>query len=153
MCFCMKVTSPVFDDGGQIPEKYSYIRENVNPPLTFSDVPEEASSLALIMDDPDAVEPAGKIWLHWTVWNIPADTEKIEEDESPGVEGTTDFRDTGYGGPNPPDGEHKYVFRVYALDSNLDLEEGASREELEEAMEGHVIEETKLEGDFAPLDS
>ncbi|MFB6144433.1 MAG: YbhB/YbcL family Raf kinase inhibitor-like protein [Candidatus Nanohaloarchaea archaeon] len=147
----MRLTSPEFEDGGKIPEKHGYTRENVNPGLKIHGVPDEAESLALIVDDPDAVEPAGKIWLHWTLWNIPAEKGEIEEGESPGVEGMTDFRDTGYGGPNPPDGEHTYVFRLYALDTRLNLEEGASREELEEAMEGHVVEETKLQGRYSPV--
>lgn len=148
----MKLTSPAFKDGGQIPERHSYIRENVNPELEIEDIPEEAESLVLIMDDPDAVEPAGKIWLHWTLWNISADTKIIGEDEAPGVEGTTDFRDTGYGGPNPPDGEHTYVFRLYALNTELDLEEGATRDELEKTMEGKVVGETELKGDFKPIE-
>lgn len=148
----MKLISPAFNDNGELPEKYGYIRENVNPPLRFEEVPEETKSLALIMDDPDAMEPAGKIWLHWTLWNIPVDLEEIKEDSAPGVEGYTDFRDTGYGGPNPPDGKHTYVFRLYALDTELDLEEGASRDELEEAMEGHVVEEAELRGTYHPVD-
>lgn len=148
----MKLTSPAFEDGGEIPERHSYIRENINPELEIEYIPEEAESLVLIMDDPDAMEPAGKIWLHWTLWNISPDTSKIGEVEAPGVEGMTDFRDTGYGGPNPPDGKHTYVFRLYALDTELELEEGASRDELEEAMEGHVIEEAELKGDFTPIE-
>lgn len=147
----MRLTSPAFEDGGEIPEKYGYTRENVNPPLEIKGVPGSVDSLALIMDDPDAMEPAGKIWVHWTAWNIPADKEKIGEGESLGTEGMTDFRDVGYGGPNPPDGEHTYVFRLYALDSELDLMAGASREELEQAMQGHIVAETELEGRFHPL--
>lgn len=148
----MRITSPAFEDGGDIPERHGYTRENVNPVLEISEVPDEAETLALIMDDPDAMEPAGKIWVHWNLWNIPVDTSKIGESEPPGVEGMTDFRDTGYGGPNPPDGEHTYVFRLYALDTELDLREGASRDELENAMENHVIEETELRGNFSPID-
>lgn len=148
----MKLASPAFEDKGKIPEKHGYTRENVNPELRIENVPDDAETLALIMDDPDAVEPAGKIWLHWTLWNIPADTEAIKEGKSPGTEGTTDFRQTGYGGPNPPDGEHTYVFRLYALDTKIDLEEGASREELEEAMEDHVIEKAELHGRYEPVE-
>lgn len=148
----MKLTSPAFEDDGELPEKCGYIRENVNPPLRIENVPEDAESLALIMDDPDAMEPAGKIWLHWTLWNIPADISEIGEGESPGIEGYTDFRDTGYGGPNPPDGKHTYVFRLYALDTELGLEEGADRDDLEEAMEGHVIGEVELRGTYHPVD-
>ena len=148
----MKLTSPAFEDGGELPERHGYIRENVNPELRIEEVPEEAESLALIMDDPDAMEPAGKIWLHWTLWNIPTDTDVIGEAENPGIEGTTDFRKKGYGGPNPPDGEHTYVFRLYALDTELDLKEGASREELEDAMEGHVVEKAELRGRYKPVE-
>jgi len=148
----MKLTSPDFDDGEVVPEKISYVRENVNPVLEISDVSENVEALALIMDDPDAKEAAGKIWLHWTAWNIPADKKRIEEGEVVGVEGTTDFRETGYNGPNPPDGDHKLVFTLYALDRELELEEGASREELEEAMEGHIVEKSKLKGIFERLD-
>jgi len=148
----MKLTSPQFEDGGKMPEKIAYIRENVNPELEIESVSEEAESLALIMDDPDAVEPAGKIWLHWTAWNIPVGKEVIEEGESVGVEGTTDFRQTGYDGPNPPDGDHTYVFRLYALDTELDLDEGASREELEDAMEEHVVEKAELRGVFERIE-
>lgn len=147
----MIISSPEFEDGGQLPERFGYMRENVNPELRVIEVPEAADSLFLIMDDPDAVEPAGKIWLHWTLWNISPDTEVIEEDTSIGIEGITDFREPGYGGPNPPDGVHTYVFRLYALDTELDLEEGASREQLENAMENHVLAEATLEADYHPV--
>jgi Raf kinase inhibitor-like YbhB/YbcL family protein len=147
----MKLTSPAFEDGGEIPEKYGYTRENVNPPLEIRGIPGGVESLALIVDDPDAEPVAGKIWVHWTMWNIPEDTERIGEGDSPGVEGMTDFRDTGYGGPNPPDSEHTYVFRLYALDNELDLIAGASRQELEQAMQAQVVAETELEGRFSPL--
>ena len=149
----MKLSSPEFDDGDKVPEKISYIRENVNPELRIKEVPEGVESLALIVDDPDAVEPAGKIWVHWTGWNIPADKEVISEGEQLPVEGTTDFRETGYNGPNPPDGDHEYVFRLYALDTELDLEEGASRDELEEAMEDHIVEKAELKGVFEKIES
>lgn len=144
----MKLTSSDFEDGEQMPEKVGYMEKNVNPELDISEVPENTESLALIMDDPDAMEPAGKIWVHWVVYNINPLTTDIGEDESPGTEGITDFRKTGYNGPNPPDQEHMYVFKVYALDTELDLKEGASKEEVEEAIESHVIEEAKLKGSY-----
>lgn len=148
----MRLTSPAFEDGEHIPEKHGYTRENASPPLRFHDVP-EAESLVLLMDDPDAKEPAGKIWDHWTVWNIDPSRTGIEEAESPeeAVEGMTDFRETGYGGPNPPDGTHTYRFRLYALDTELDLDRESEKEEVQEAMEDHVIEEAELEGCFSPL--
>jgi Raf kinase inhibitor-like YbhB/YbcL family protein len=140
----MKLTSPVFEDGEFMPEKYGNTRENVNPSLEIEDVPESAESLALIMDDPDAMEPAGKIWEHWTVWNIDPSIQEIKEDSSPGVEGMTDFRKKGYGGPNPPDGVHTYYFKLYALDKELDLPEDSRKEDVEEAMEDHIIEKAEL---------
>ena len=147
----MKLTSPEFEDGEYMPEKYGNTRENVNPPLEIHEVPEDAESLALIMDDPDAMEPAGKIWEHWTVWNIDPNTEEIEEDSSPGVEGMTDFRQRGYGGPNPPDGVHTYYFKLYALDKELHLPEDSRKEDVEAAMEGHIIEEAELTCKFDRL--
>jgi Raf kinase inhibitor-like YbhB/YbcL family protein len=149
----MKISSPAFDDGEHMPEKYGYTEENVNPPLSIESVPSEAESLVLVMDDPDAMEPAGKIWEHWTVWNIPPTTSEIPEDWTPenAVEGTTDFRDTGYGGPNPPDGTHIYRFQLYAIDTELDLGEECGKEEVMSAIEGHILGEALLEGKFDPL--
>lgn len=149
----MDISSPAFSDGGSIPEKYGYTEENVNPPLKFSEISEEAETLVLIVDDPDAVEPAGKVWVHWLMWNISAETESIGEDEIPiGVtEGKTDFGERGYGGPNPPDGKHFYRFQLFALDTELELDPSSERKELEDAMEGHVIEEASVEGSFSPL--
>lgn len=149
----MKLTGPAFEDGGYIPEKHGYTRENTNPPLEIEEVPENAESLVLIIDDPDALEPAGKVWDHWTVWNIPVETSRINEGSTPSgaVEGMTDFGERGYGGPNPPDGTHTYRFRLYAVDTELDLAGEATKEEVLEAIEGHVVEETGLEGRFDPV--
>lgn len=146
----LSLTSPAFDDGGPIPEEYGYEEQNVNPPLHVAGVPEEAASLALVMDDPDAKPVAGKVWDHWVLYNIPAETTQIREDEAPGVEGANDFGEAGYGGPNPPDKEHTYVFTLYALDTELDLSQGATKEEVENAMEGHVLAKDVLEGTYAP---
>lgn len=140
----MKLKSPEFKEGGELPLETGCMDENRNPSLEIEDVPEKTESLALIFEDPDALEAAGKIWLHWLTWNIAADTEKIEAGESPGIEGETDFPEPGYNGPNPPDGEHTLVFRLYALDTELDLPEEAGRKEFEDATEGHVLEETEL---------
>lgn len=147
-----RLSSPEFDDGDPLPERTGYTRQNVNPPLTVEGVPDGARSLALIMDDPDAMEPAGKIWDHWLVWDIPADQGNIPENWSvdPAVEGINDYGEEGYGGPNPPDREHTYRFQLYALDARLDLPAGADRETLEEALEGHVLDDTLLEGTYAP---
>lgn len=148
-----ELTSPAFDHGEPIPEKHGYEESNVNPPLSVSDVPDDAESLALVMDDPDAVEPAGKIWDHWVVWNVPTDAEIPEgwdPDDAGAVEGENDFGETGYGGPAPPDGEHTYEFTCYAIDATLDLPEGASKDDLHRAIEGCVVAEDELAGTFAP---
>jgi len=148
----MKLISSEFDNGQMMPEKYGYTKENVNPPLSFVDVPEEAKSLVLIMDDPDAMEPAGKVWDHWVVWAIDPDLGEIPEDWDLGSAkgGKTDYGETEYGGPNPPDGVHTYQFRLYALDKELEFSEPPTKAELEEAMEGHVLARAKLEGNYAP---
>ena len=149
----MKLSSPAFPDKGDIPEKYGYTKDNVNPPVEFSDVPEEAESLVLVVDDPDAVEPAGKVWDHWLMWDIPEETERIGEGEKPigAVEGKNDFGDKSYGGPNPPDREHIYRFRLYALDKELDLESNTGKKQLLNQIEENIIEQTKLEGSFKPV--
>lgn len=146
----MTLTSPAFNDGERMPDKYGYTQQNMNPPLQIDGVPDTAESLVLIMDDPDAMEPAGKIWDHWVAYNIDPSTTNIPEDTSVGVEGQTDFGEPGYGGPNPPDAEHTYVFKLYALDTELDLQPGATKEEVEKAMEGHVLMQAELTGTFAP---
>ena len=148
----LELQSPAFDPGERIPDRYGYTEANCNPPLEIDGVPTAAESLALIVDDPDAMEPAGKIWDHWVVWNIDPERTSIPEDWDPtgAVEGTTDYGETGYGGPNPPDREHVYRFRLVALDTMLDLESGARKGDLEAMMEGHVLDETLLEGLYGP---
>ena len=148
----LKLKSPAFSDGEPIPEKYGLHQENVNPPLEFEGIPEGTKSLVLLMDDPDAMEPAGKIWDHWVVCNIDPDTTEISEDSAPqeATECMTDFGETGYGGPAPPDREHTYRFRLYALDSELELQETASKEDIENAMEDKILAEAELTGTFIP---
>ncbi|MBS3816309.1 MAG: YbhB/YbcL family Raf kinase inhibitor-like protein [Candidatus Thermoplasmatota archaeon] len=148
----MKLSSPAFSDGEKIPRKYGYTEEDVNPPLEINGVPEDARSLALVMDDPDAVEPAGKVWDHWVIWNIEPNTREIRESESPPgvVEGKNDYGNRGYGGPNPPDKEHTYKFKLYALDKILDIPPSSTKDELRKAMKGHVLDKTLLEGRYAP---
>jgi hypothetical protein len=146
----ISLTSPAFDDGERIPEKYGYDAENVNPPLEIEHVPEAAETLALVVDDPDAVEPAGKVWDHWIVWNIPPETTTIPEGWEPeeATEGTNDFGEIGYGGPSPPDTEHRYRFKLFALDTSLDLPTETDAEALGSAIEGHVLERTQLDGTY-----
>ncbi|MFW5927929.1 MAG: YbhB/YbcL family Raf kinase inhibitor-like protein [Thermoplasmatota archaeon] len=147
-----KLTSPEFSNGENIPRKYGYTKENINPPLKISGVPDDTESLALVIDDPDAMEPAGKIWDHWVIWNIPPEIKIIKEDYTPkeAVEGKNDYKKLGYGGPNPPDKEHTYVFKLYALDTELNLKKGATKDDLEEAMKDHIIAKAKLTGTYAP---
>lgn len=148
----LTLTSPAFAEGERIPDKYGYTADDVNPPLEIDGVPDGTAALALIVDDPDAVEPAGKVWDHWLVWNIDPDMTRIPEDwdVSGAIEGRNDYGDKGYGGPNPPDREHTYRFKLYALEQELAIDPGATKDRLESAMEGNVIEETQLEGTFAP---
>ena len=148
----MKLFSTEFEDGGKIPVKYGYSRSNINPPLKFEDVPQSAMSLALIMDDPDAMEPAGKVWDHWVLWNIDPSVSEIGENSVPdgAVEGKTDYGENRYGGPNPPDKEHSYRFRLLAIDKKIDLPGSADKDQLLREVENHVIEEAKLFGRYAP---
>ena len=138
----MELTSSDFQEGNEIPKKFGYKHENEQPNVEFSSVPSEAKTLAIIMDDPDAMKAVGKVWVHWLTYHDVNNTVKIE--------GKTDFGEIGYGGPAPPDGRHTYIFKGYALDAALDLKEGYSKQELEDAMKGHIISEAKLTGTFAP---
>ena len=137
------VRSPVFESEKLIPAKYSCDGDNVNPPLTVENVPDGAKSLVLIIDDPDA---AIGVWNHWLVWNIPADTREIKENRVPGIEGTNTAGRRRYGGPCPPSGTHRYFFKVYALDIELDLDAGSKKKDVENAMRGHVLAEGELLG-------
>ena len=145
----LKLTSSAFSHGSEIPRKYGYKNGNREPPLTMNGVPEGTKSLALIMDDPDAMGAVGKVWVHWVMWNIdPTNTELFVENLT--REGMTDFGEVGYGGPAPPDKRHTYVFKLYALDSELDLPDKSTKADVEKAMEGHIIEQTQLTGTYAP---
>ena len=137
----LKLTSSAFSDGNPIPRECGYKNGNKEPPLAISEIPAEAKSLTLIMDDPDAMEAVGKVWVHWVVWNI--DPTKTELAKS--TEGMTDFGEVGYGGPAPPDKRHTYVFKLYALDSELDLPGKSTKADVEKAMEGYIIEQATLE--------
>ena len=155
------VTSPDFHEGGEIPKKFGYKFENESPSIQFENVPQEAfstnstESIALIMDDPDAMGAVGKVWVHWLQYSsaVSGVTDKIVEDMgeiSPVINGKNDFGEIGYGGPAPPDKRHTYIFKAYTLDTELDLKEGYSKQELEDAMKGHIIAEAKLTGTYAP---
>jgi len=144
--------SKAFDNGGIIPRKYGFKHGNNSPPLKISGIPENTSSLVLIMDDPDAMGVVGKVWVHWVLWNMSPNTEEIVENFIPegSVEGKTDFDEIGYGGPAPPDKEHTYIFKLYALDMTLDLEQGSTKADVEESMKNHILAEVKFEGKYAP---
>ena len=155
----LELTSSAFEDGGEIPQECGYKNGNREPQLTISGTPDGTKSLALIMDDPDAMEPAGKVWVHWVLWNINHDTTDLTEsldiqrayrmDLVVGF-GMTDFGEVGYGGPAPPDKRHTYVFKLYALDDELSLPNDSTKADVEKAMEGHIIEQTQLTGTYAP---
>ncbi len=144
--------SSAFTSGGEIPKKYGYKYDNQNPPLKIGYVPSDSKSLALVMDDPDAMGAVGKVWVHWIMWNIDPTITDISEGSSPSgsIEGKTDFGEIKYGGPAPPDKRHTYVFKLYALKTKLDLPEGSTKAELEQAISSQIISQTSLKGTFAP---
>ncbi len=149
----MQITSSAINDGGEIPAKYTCEGKDLSPPLTFSDVPEDAKSLVLIVDDPDAPDPAAPklTWVHWVLLDIPSDTAGLPESVSTlpsgTKEGMNDWKRTGYGGPCPPIGRHRYFFKLYALDSTLELTSPTKAAVLS-AMEGHVLAEAQMIGTY-----
>jgi Raf kinase inhibitor-like YbhB/YbcL family protein len=147
----MKLTSSAFESGGVIPIKYTCDGQDISPPLKIEDVPSQAKTLVLIMDDPDVPEFIRKdrMWVHWVLFNIPSDTKGIAEGAMPSAAaGKGTGGDMRYRGPCPPDREHRYFFKLYALDCKLDLPEGATKEQVEKAMAGHIISQTELMGRY-----
>jgi len=138
----MKISSSEFNNNGLIPSKLTCQGQDISPALIIEDIPKEAKSLALIMDDPDAPM---KTWIHWVVFNIPV-VKHIEENSIPGKQGINDFGRNNYGGPCPPSGTHRYFFKIYALDTMLNLAEGITKKELEAAMEGRILAQAELIG-------
>lgn len=143
----MKIVSPNFENNGDIPEKYTCQGQDISPALEISDVPEEAQSLALIVDDPDA--PAGN-WNHWLVWDIPANIKSIPENVGTkfATQGNNSWPKKGYGGPCPPTGAHRYFFKLFALNEKLNLPDTTTKTELEKAMEGKVIDQAQTMGTY-----
>ncbi|MEW6116632.1 MAG: YbhB/YbcL family Raf kinase inhibitor-like protein [Nitrospirota bacterium] len=141
----LKLSSPVFKDNSPIPSKYTCDGNDVNPPLVIENVPSNAKSLVLIVDDPDA--PMGT-WVHWVVWNIEPKTKEIKEHSLPkgAIQGINDFKKHDYGGPCPPSGTHRYFFKLYALDATLNLPSSARKADVEKAMKGHIISQGQLVG-------
>ena len=143
----MKITSSAFHEGANIPSKFTCDGSDTSPPLQIAGVPSGAKSLVLIVDDPDA--PSG-LFTHWLVWNIPPQTGSIAEGSAPqGVQGANDFGKSGYRGPCPPPGTHRYSFKIFALDRELELRSGAKRSQVDAAMKGHVIAQGQLVGRYA----
>jgi Raf kinase inhibitor-like YbhB/YbcL family protein len=149
----LKLATTAFHTGGPIPEKYSKGGANISPPLSWSGVPQATKSLVLIVDDPDA--PSG-VFVHWLLYAIPPSTPGLDE-RRPATEtlpdgsrqGRNGFGELGYGGPKPPSGVHRYFFHLYALDTELHLPPGASREDLDRAMQGHILEQSEIFGTFS----
>jgi hypothetical protein len=148
----MELTSAAFKPGELIPTKYTCDGPDVSPPLSWSDPPAGTKSFALISDDPDA--PVGT-WVHWVLWNVPAVARSLEENlpkkeslPSGAKQGTTDFRRIGYGGPCPPSGTHRYFFKLYALDTTLNLPASTTKKDLEKAMQGHILAQAELMGKY-----
>jgi len=147
------ISSPAFPSGAEIPKANTCQGPDVSPLLTWIDHPPQTQSFALIVDDPDA--PAGT-WVHWVMWNIPPATHLLPENvprsarlQSGALQGRNDFGKTGYNGPCPPPGKtHRYFFRLYALDANLTLQPGATRQELDAAMQGHIIGKAEHMGTY-----
>lgn len=148
----MKLSSTSFENNDQIPKKFGYKNENLSPPLTISGVPNQTKSLVLIMDDPDALDAVGKVWVHWVLWNISAETKNFPENNIPpnSVEGKNDFGEVGYGGPAPPDKEHLYIFKLYAINKVLDEPRGSTKSEIENSIKSSIIAEARLTGRFSP---
>jgi Raf kinase inhibitor-like YbhB/YbcL family protein len=151
----MILNSPVFKQNGHIPSKYTCEGEDISPPLAWENVPNSTKSLVLIVDDPDAPDPKAPkiVWVHWVVYNIPPGTESLQENAGktglpPGVLlGLNDFKKTGYGGPCPPIGRHRYFHKLYALDITLDLRD-ATKSQIERAMQGHILANAELIGTY-----
>ena len=148
----IKIKSPAFVPGGKIPGKYTCDGMDISPPLAWTSGPGGTKTFALICDDPDA--PMGT-WVHWVLFNLPADIIELRENvpperelESGAKQGMNDFRKIGYGGPCPPGGTHRYYFKLYALDTEINLEAGATKSELLKAMEGHILAEGQLMGKY-----
>ena len=149
----MQVTSTAFKEGQPIPRQYTCDGVNISPPLEWNGAPKSAKTIAIIADDPDA--PSGT-WVHWVVYNLPAENIGLVENlpvseslKAGGLQGRNDFQKIGYGGPCPPSGTHRYFFKVYALDFELPLKAGATKADVEKAMQGHIVAQAQLMGTYS----
>lgn len=152
----LALTSPAFTHEQAIPPKYTCDGDNTSPPLQWSGLPDGTQSLALIVDDPDAPDPAApkRIWVHWVLYNLPVASSGLDGAVRPShlpdstLEGLNDSRRTGYSGPCPPIGRHRYFFKLYALDTQLPDQGSPTKDALLKVMEGHVLEQTELMGTY-----
>lgn len=152
----LKVTSSAFQQGGSILSLYTCEGKDISPPLAWSGVPSSAKSVALIVDDPDAPDPAKpqRVYVHWVVYNIPVQTTSLPENASKSgmpqgaTQGKNDWGKTEYGGPCPPVGRHRYFFKLYALDTPLPGLKNAAKADLERAMQGHIVDSGELIGTY-----
>ncbi len=152
----LSLTSPAFEANGNIPRRHTCDGDDISPPLTWDGVPEAAKALVLIVDDPDAPDPAAPkmTWVHWVLYNLPADSRGLAEGVLSGDlpagtrEGINDWRRTGYGGPCPPIGRHRYFHKLYALDAELPDLKKPSKQDVEYAMKDHVLEQVELIGTY-----
>jgi Raf kinase inhibitor-like YbhB/YbcL family protein len=150
----LTLTSPAFEPNGPIPPIYTCDGNDISPPLSWSGLPPGTKSLALIVDDPDAPDPAApqRTWVHWVLYNIPPEAKGLEQGARhlpPGtIQGINDWKRTGYGGPCPPIGRHRYFFKLYALDTMLTGLSNPTKQQLLDAMKGHVLEKTELIGTY-----
>jgi len=147
-----QISSSAFSEGGTIPKKFTCDGPDLSPQLSWKDAPAATKNFALIMDDPDA--PVGT-WVHWVLYNLPANANDLpegvekQEQAAGGLQGRNDFRKIGYGGPCPPPGKpHRYFFKLYALDTKLDLKAGATKADVERAMKGHILDEARIMGRY-----
>jgi len=148
----MELKSSAFQAGHMIPSTFTCDGRDISPPLSWSDPPAGTVNFALISDDPDA--PMGT-WVHWVIWNIPASIHTLEENlpktaslQNGAQQGTTDFHRVGYGGPCPPSGTHRYYFKLYALDTTLNLPSSTTKKDLEQAIRGHILAQAELMGTY-----
>ena len=148
----MKLTSSAFKDGSIIPKKYGFKHQNISPPLSIENIPKKTQSLVLIVDDPDAMDVVGKIWSHWILYNISPNTTNIPENSFPenSIQGINDFGEIGYGGPAPPDKEHTYFFKLFALDKILESNTSITKTEIENKIQNNIIEKYVLKGKYSP---
>ena len=147
----MQLMSPAFENGAPIPYVYTCDGKDINPPLEIKGVPDGAKSLVLIMDDPDVPSFVRKdqMWVHWVIYDMPPESRTLKENSTPpGIQGTGTGNQQRYQGPCPPDREHRYFFKLYALKGFLKLKPGATKEQVEAAMEGQVLEKTELMGRY-----